>query len=79
MRLDGLHDEPRVGADRTISDDQVEAVIVRTPETKAKDETHWGTRSMAKKAGMSRHGHFSHGSLPGSRSANTQRRANGAA
>lgn len=53
MRLDGLYDEPRVGAPRTISDDQVEAVIVRTLETKPKGETHWSTRSMAKKAGMS--------------------------
>jgi transposase len=53
MRLDGLYDEPRVGAPRTISDEQVEAVIVRTLETKPKGETHWSTRSMAKKAGMS--------------------------
>ena len=32
-RLDGLYDEPRVGAPRTISDDAVEAVIVKTLET----------------------------------------------
>jgi type III secretion system YscJ/HrcJ family lipoprotein len=53
MRLDGLYDEPRVGAPRTISDEQVEAVVVRTLETNPKGETHWSTRSMAKKAGMS--------------------------
>jgi transposase len=29
-RLDGIYDEPRVDAPRTISDEEVEAVIVRT-------------------------------------------------
>jgi len=52
-RLDGLYDEPRVGAPRTISDDDVEAVIVKTLETKPVGETHWSTRSMAAQAGMS--------------------------
>ena len=52
-RLDGLYDEPRVGAPRTISDEAVEAVIVKTLETTPKGETHWSTRSMAAKAGMS--------------------------
>ena len=49
----GLYDEPRVGAPRTISDEAVEAVIVKTLETTPKGETHWSTRSMAAKAGMS--------------------------
>jgi hypothetical protein len=31
-RLDGLHDEPRPGAPRTIGDDDVEAVVVKTLE-----------------------------------------------
>jgi len=31
-RLEGLHDEPRPGTPRTISDDDVEAVIVKTLE-----------------------------------------------
>ena len=31
-RLDGLHDEPRPGAPRTIDDEAVEAVIVKTLE-----------------------------------------------
>jgi transposase len=52
-RLDGLHDEPRPGKPRTISDDDVEAVIVRTLETKPANATHWSTRSMAEATGMS--------------------------
>ena len=52
-RLDGLYDEPRVGAPRTISDAQVEAIIVKTLETSPPGETHWSTRSMAKAAGVS--------------------------
>lgn len=52
-RLDGLYDEPRVGAPRTISDDQVEAVIVKTLETTPQGRTHWSTRKMAKNAGLS--------------------------
>jgi len=52
-RLDGLFDEPRPGAPRTITDEQVEAVIVKTLEEKPTDATHWSTRSMAKAMGMS--------------------------
>src|SRR5712672_286278 len=52
-RLEGLLDEPRVGGPRTISDAAVEAVIVKTLETTPKGETHWSTRTMAAKAGMS--------------------------
>jgi transposase len=52
-RLDGIYDEPRVGAPRTISDADVEAVIVKTLETTPRGETHWSTRTMAAKAGMS--------------------------
>ena len=52
-RLDGLYDEPRVGAPRKFSDDDVEAVIVKTLETTPKGRTHWSTRKMAAKAGMS--------------------------
>jgi len=53
-RLDGLLDEPRPGAPRSISDAEVERVVVRTLETKPKDATHWSTRSLAKAAGLSR-------------------------
>jgi transposase len=52
-RLGGLYDEPRVGATRTIGDDAVEAIIVKTLETKPVGETHWSTRSMAAQAGLS--------------------------
>jgi transposase len=52
-RLDGLSDEPRPGAPRTVTDDMVEAVIVKTLEEKPKDATHWSTRSMARTMGMS--------------------------
>ena len=52
-RLEGLYDEPRVGAPRIVSDAAVEAVIVKTLETTPKGETHWSTRTMAKAAGMS--------------------------
>lgn len=52
-RLDGLYDEPRVGAPRTISDEDVEAVLVKTLETTPSGETHWSTRTMAANAGMS--------------------------
>jgi transposase len=53
QRLDGIYDEPRVGAPRTITDEDVEAVIVKTLETTPPGETHWSTRTMAAKAGMS--------------------------
>ena len=52
-RLNGLLDEPRPGAPRTISDAEVERVIARTLETKPRDSTHWSTRSMARELGMS--------------------------
>jgi len=53
QRLDGLHNEPRPGAPRTISDADVERVIVQTLEKSPRDATHWSTRSMAQATGMS--------------------------
>jgi transposase len=52
-RLDGLYDEPRPGAQRTITDTQVEDVIIRTLETTPRGATHWSTREMAKAVGLS--------------------------
>ena len=52
-RLEGLADEPRPGAARTITDTQVEQVLVMTLETTPTDATHWSTRSLAKHVGMS--------------------------
>jgi transposase len=52
-RLEGLHDEPRPGAPRSIGDDDIETVIVKTLEETPRDATHWSTRSMAKATGMS--------------------------
>jgi transposase len=52
-RLEGLLDEPRPGRPRTVSDEQVEAVITSTLETTPADATHWSTRSLAAELGMS--------------------------
>jgi len=52
-RLDGLVDEPRPGAPRSITDDDVETVVVKTLEDKPIDATHWSTRDLAKQTGMS--------------------------
>lgn len=51
--LDGLCDEPRPGAPRTVNDDKVEEIVVKTLENKPKDATHWSTRLMAKDARVS--------------------------
>jgi transposase len=53
-RLDGLVDEPRPGAPRTITDEQVERVVVDTLETTPRDATHWSRASMAAHSGLSR-------------------------
>ncbi|HET6920822.1 MAG TPA: helix-turn-helix domain-containing protein [Jiangellaceae bacterium] len=52
-RLDGLVDAPRPGAARTIGDDVVEAIVVETLETVPPDATHWSTRGLAAKHGIS--------------------------
>ena len=51
-RLDGLSDEPRPGRPRTITDDQVEEVVIKTLESTPKHATHWSTRSMAREVGL---------------------------
>jgi transposase len=51
-RLEGLLDEPRPGRPRTVTDEQVERVIITTLESKPKNATHWSTRSMAAETGV---------------------------
>jgi transposase len=54
QRVDGLSDEPRPGAPRTIADARVEMVIIKTLEEEpANRDSHWSTRSMAAATGMS--------------------------
>ena len=52
-RVDGLFDEPRPGRPRTVSDAQVERVIVETLEAKPRNATHWSSRQMATATGLS--------------------------
>jgi transposase len=52
-RIDGLRDEPRSGAPRTIEDERIEAVIVQTLESTPPDATHWSSRGMSKACGLS--------------------------
>lgn len=51
--IDGLADAPRSGCPRTIADEQVERIIKMTLESTPPDATHWSTRSMASRSGMS--------------------------
>jgi transposase len=52
--LDGLLDEPRPGTPRKLSDQDIERVLTLTLESTPADATHWSTRSMAARAGLSR-------------------------
>ena len=52
-RTDGLQDEPRSGAPRTIDDERIEATIVRTLESLPPGATHWSSRGMARASGLS--------------------------
>jgi len=50
-RLEGLVDAPRPGAERRISDEMIEAVVVDTLESAPPDATHWSTRDLGKSCG----------------------------
>lgn len=45
---------PRPGGPRTVTDEQVAAVVTRTLESTPKNATHWSTRSMAKEMDISK-------------------------
>jgi transposase len=53
-RLEGLVDAPRPGAVRTIADETIEAVVVDTLESAPADATHWSTRGLAERHGISK-------------------------
>ncbi len=53
-RLEGLADAPRPGAVRTVADETVEAVLVDTLNSAPADATHWSTRGLAAKHGISK-------------------------
>ena len=53
QQINGLLDEPRPGIPRKITDQDVERVVSLTLESTPRNATHWSTRSMAQKTGMS--------------------------
>jgi transposase len=52
-RLDGLLDESRPGAPRKVSDADVERMLTLTLETTPRGATHWSTRGLAERCGIS--------------------------
>ena len=52
-RVEGLIDDPRPGTPRKLSDKTVEHIITTTLETTPSDATHWSTRDLAKRVGVS--------------------------
>ena len=50
--IDGLHDDPRPGQPRKVTDEEIERVIVKTLEEQPPNATHWSTRSMAAATGL---------------------------
>ncbi len=52
-RLAGLVDEPRSGRPRSVTNEMVQDVVIKTLESTPPDATHWSTRSMAKATGLS--------------------------
>jgi len=51
--VEALHGLPRPNTDRKLSDEKVEELIRTTLQTKPKGQTHWSTRQLAKKLGVS--------------------------
>jgi transposase len=52
--IDGLSDSPRPNVHRKLSDEKIEEVIRATLESMPAGSTHWSTRKMAARAGVSR-------------------------
>ena len=52
-RIDGLADSPRPNVHRKLSDERVEELIRLTLESKPPGSTHWSTRKLARKCGVS--------------------------
>ena len=52
-RIQGLYDELRTGRPRSISDEKIAEAINITLKTKPEGRTHWSTRLLAKKTGVS--------------------------
>jgi transposase len=52
-RLEGLVDVPRSGAPRSIDDETVERLVALTLEEAPANATHWSTRTMARRTGLS--------------------------
>jgi putative transposase len=50
--LEGLGDEPRPGGPRSISDEEIAALLRKTLGRKPKGATHWSCRSMAEETGL---------------------------
>ena len=50
--MDGLIEEPRPGAPRTVTDEKVAEVVTATLESLPVGRTHWSSRGMAKAAGL---------------------------
>lgn len=52
-RLAGLTDAPRAGRPRTVSDDQVQAIVDKVRQSTPIDATHWSVRTMSRAIGVS--------------------------
>jgi len=51
--LSAMHDLPRPKVERRLGDEVVESIVRTTLETTPKGQTHWSTRGLAKKLGVS--------------------------
>jgi transposase len=52
-RVLGLSDAPRSGRGRSVSDEQVQAIVDRVRQTRPENATHWSVRSMSAETGVS--------------------------